>query len=64
MDLKSNKKYASLTIASGALVAEKPKGEKYTKDDIKITPVRLRQCPDSELIGLKNEIEPKWWDHT
>lgn len=64
MDLESNRKYASLTIASGALIEQKLRGAEYFSEDLRYIPVALRPFPDSILANYTNSIIEKYWDHT
>ena len=63
MDVKSNEKFASLTISSGSLIPNKIDiyHANYTNVDLHNTPVALNPVPDSLLIGIINKIIPEKW---
>lgn len=66
MDLKSNEKFASLTINSGALIDTNSKmitNGKYSALQLENMPIGLGPVPDSMLYHLKNSILPEKWSY-
>jgi hypothetical protein len=68
MDLKSNAKFASLTIASGALIPQKFVSEKeaspYNQTDLSNTQIGIRPVPDSKITHLTHKIKSHKQDYT
>lgn len=64
MDLKSNEKFASLTINSGALIdtdTKKITNGKYNMSQLSNMPIAIGPVPDSMLYKLENKILPEKW---
>lgn len=61
LDLYSSKKYASLTIASGALIPTKMVTKKdptpYNHEDIMMKQIAIRPIPDSVIAHLTHQIK-------
>jgi len=68
MDLKSNAKFASLTIASGALIPTKFASEKnptpYNQTDLDNTQIAIRPVADSKIHHLTHKIKDYKQDYT
>jgi hypothetical protein len=68
MDLKSNAKFASLTIASGALIPTKFSSDTepspYEQSDLDNTQIAIRPVPDSKIKHLTHKIKDYKQDYT